>query len=56
VVKKTGQEITKEEIIGLCKNNLAAYKCVREVSFAEMLPRNSVGKVLKGVLKEKIKQ
>lgn len=53
LVAKTGQTVTEEEIFALCKQNLASYKCVKEVEFIEQLPRNAVGKILKMELKKR---
>lgn len=52
VAKKPGKELTKQDIIDVCKENLANYKCVKEVRFVEVLPRNAVGKLLKTALRE----
>lgn len=52
VVKKAGSELSVEDIIKACRENLANYKCVREVEFIEALPRNAVGKVLKTELRK----
>ncbi|WP_034629403.1 long-chain-fatty-acid--CoA ligase [Desulfotruncus alcoholivorax] len=52
VVKKPGLEVSEEDIVGICKQNLASYKCVKEVKFIDALPRNAVGKILKNVLKQ----
>ncbi len=47
IVAKQGAEIKAEEIIALCRKNLAAYKCVKGVQFITAIPKNAVGKVLK---------
>jgi len=52
VVLKSGQQVSAQEIIDLCKQRLAAYKCVKEARFLDSLPKNPVGKVLKTVLRE----
>ncbi len=51
VVKKTGTSVETEDIVRLCKEKLASFKCVREVRFVDGLPKNPVGKILKNVLK-----
>ena len=51
VVLKENHSVTEDEIIEFCKERLASYKCVKEVSFIEQLPRNAVGKILKNHLK-----
>jgi len=52
VVKKPGADLAEEEVIALCRGNLAGYKCVREVRFVNALPKNAVGKILKKELRE----
>lgn len=42
-----GVTLSKEQIVGHCKERLGAFKCVRDVVFVQALPRNGVGKVLK---------
>jgi len=44
---------TAEEIIDLCKENLASYKKPRKVCFVAEIPRNASGKTLKYQLREK---
>ncbi len=51
VVCKPNSRLASEDVIALCRNQLAAYKCVKEVRFMEALPRNSVGKVVKTALR-----
>jgi acyl-CoA synthetase (AMP-forming)/AMP-acid ligase II len=51
---KEGHSATEEEIIELCRMNLAGYKKPRSVLFLqEELPKNPTGKILKKVLREK---
>ena len=52
VVCKPGEKLTEEEVIEFCKRHLASYKKPRSVNFADALPHNTVGKVLKRVLRE----
>ena len=52
VVCKPGEQLTEQEVIEYCKQHLASYKKPRSVDFVDALPRNTVGKVLKRVLKE----
>lgn len=49
---KEGEELTEEEIIQFCKENLAKYKIPRSVEFRDEMPKSLVGKVLKRVLVE----
>lgn len=51
IVKKPDAQLTEDDIYQWCRENLAAYKCVKEVEFIDQLPRNAVGKILKNVLK-----
>lgn len=52
VVLKEGEELTGEEVIQFCKDNLAAYKVPKLVEFRAELPKTMVGKVLRRVLRE----
>lgn len=54
VVKKPDADVTEQDIMDICKENLAGYKCVKEVRFVEAIPKNAVGKVLKNELKEQV--
>jgi len=51
VVLKSGETATEEEIIGYCKSSLG-FKRPRAVVFLDSLPRNSMGKVVKRVLRQ----
>lgn len=42
-----GTSASEEELIGWCRERLAHFKCPRSVDFAEALPRNPTGKILK---------
>ncbi len=52
VIKPGGEDCTPEEIMEYCRQNLASFKRPRSVVFVKELPRNTVGKVLKRVLRE----
>jgi acyl-CoA synthetase (AMP-forming)/AMP-acid ligase II len=52
VVVKAGEEATAEELMEHCRANLASFKRPRSVVFADELPRNPMGKVLKRILRE----
>ena len=54
IVKKKNAEITEDEMIEWCKNEIAPYKYPRQVEFREELPVGGTGKVLKRQLKEEI--
>jgi fatty-acyl-CoA synthase len=53
VVVKGGQSVAAEELMRFCDGKLAGYKRPRSVEFADELPRNPSGKVLKKDLREK---
>ena len=52
---KEGAEVSEEEIIEFCRENLAHFKCPTKVIFKE-LPKTSTGKIQKFVLREEIKE
>jgi len=52
VPKEGCEDCTPEEIMEHCRQNLASYKRPRSVIFVKELPRSSVGKVLKRVLRD----
>jgi len=52
VVPKEGETITEEDIIGFCKEKLAAYKIPKMVEFRSELPKSAVGKILRKVLRD----
>ena len=49
---KSGKDVSEDDLIGFCRENLAKFKCPAQVEFRE-LPRTSTGKVQKYVLREK---
>jgi acyl-CoA synthetase (AMP-forming)/AMP-acid ligase II len=52
VVVKAGASVTAEALIAFCRDQLGGYKLPRSVDFADALPRNPSGKVLKRELRE----
>src|SRR5262249_21868969 len=52
VVKQAGTDPRPEEIIEYARGHLAHYKCPTSVDFADALPRNPSGKLLKRQLRE----
>ena len=52
VVLKNGMTVAEEEIINLCKENIASYKKPRSVEFMHELPKSPTGKILKRVIRE----
>ncbi|WP_374545227.1 AMP-binding protein, partial [Rhodoblastus sp.] len=47
-------DLTAEELISFCRENLTGYKIPRRIEFREDLPKSNVGKVLRRVLKDEI--
>jgi long-chain acyl-CoA synthetase len=47
-----GAELSSEEVIGYCRERLAAYKYPREVRFMAELPKGPSGKILKAALRD----
>ena len=56
VVLRKGAVLREEEVVEYCKAHLASYKKPRSVVFADSLPRNPSGKVLKNVLRNQTKK
>ena len=56
IVIESGSIVLKEkDIIKLCKQQLAGYKIPKKIIFAKALPRNSMAKVQKNILRENYK-
>ena len=49
---KPGAAVTEEELIGFCKQQMAAYKYPRSIDFVEDLPKTATGKVLRRELRD----
>jgi len=52
VVKKTNSDVTEDELIAWCKEEMAAYKYPRHIEFRDQLPMNATGKILKRELRQ----
>jgi long-chain acyl-CoA synthetase len=52
IVLKEGESATEKEIIDFVRGHLASYKIPRIVEFRNELPKSSVGKILRRVLRE----
>lgn len=52
VALKPGEEATEKELIRYCRQNLANYKCPKQVEFCESLPKTVTGKIDKKLLRE----
>jgi fatty-acyl-CoA synthase len=53
VVPKAGQALTEAEVLAHCQQHLAGFKAPKAVVFAEALPKNPSGKLLKRELRQK---
>jgi acyl-CoA synthetase (AMP-forming)/AMP-acid ligase II len=54
VILMDDASLTGDEVIQYCRENLAGYKKPRKVVFRKDFPKNSLGKVLKDVLKKDV--
>lgn len=54
VVKKD-ENLTKEQIMAYCRENLTAYKCPKHIEFRTELPKTNVGKILRKALRDEAK-
>jgi long-chain acyl-CoA synthetase len=52
VSRVPGAEVSEEELIAFCRDNLAAYKYPRVVEIREELPKTSSGKLLRRALRD----
>ena len=52
VVLRPGETATEEEIIAYCRDRMAPYKVPRSVEFRTDLPKSTIGKVLRRVLRD----
>jgi long-chain acyl-CoA synthetase len=52
VVKKN-PDLTQEDLVRHCRENLTAYKMPREIEFMAELPKSNVGKILRRELRER---
>jgi long-chain acyl-CoA synthetase len=52
VVRAPGAEPTTEALIAFARERLAGFKCPKSIAFADALPRNPSGKILKRELRE----
>lgn len=52
VLSDADNVIKEEDLISLCKENLASYKKPRFIHFVEELPKNSYGKIMRKTLRE----
>ncbi|MGB3892941.1 3-((3aS,4S,7aS)-7a-methyl-1,5-dioxo-octahydro-1H-inden-4-yl)propanoate--CoA ligase FadD3 [Mycolicibacter sinensis] len=52
IVRRPGAELDEQSVIGYAREHLANFKAPRSVTFADSLPRNPGGKVVKHELRE----
>ena len=52
VATYSDQQVSAEELISFCKDNLAGYKKPKSIDFTDELPKNNYGKILKRVLRD----
>ena len=50
VIPRPAMDLLEAELVSYCRQHLAAYKCPRVFQFRTELPKNTLGKVLKGEL------
>ena len=55
VIESASIVLEEKDIIKLCKQQLAGYKIPKKIIFAKALPRNSMAKVQKNILRENYK-
>ena len=53
IVPAAGATPDADQIMAWCRQEMANYKCPREIEFVENLPLNASGKVLKYELRER---
>ena len=54
VTLKQGEETTEEELITLCRERIAGYKCPKRIVFMESIPTSALGKVLRRQVREEL--
>jgi fatty-acyl-CoA synthase len=52
VVLREGMSLSEKDVVSFCKSQIAGYKSPKRVIFAESLPKNAVGKILKKGIRE----
>ena len=56
VVPRKGETITEEELIDLCKKELAGFKVPKAVVFVDALPKTPTGKILKRDMRDSYRE
>lgn len=52
IVTRPGEKMTRPEVVAYCRSRLASYKVPRQVEFRDALPRSTVGKILRRLLRD----
>lgn len=52
IVLRSGQQLSAEDLVQWCRQNMANYKVPRDVRFIDALPATGAGKVLRRLLRE----
>ncbi|MGI5881874.1 MAG: class I adenylate-forming enzyme family protein [Dethiobacteria bacterium] len=52
VALKDGEQSSEEELIALCRQHLAAFKCPKSIKILDEIPKSSSGKLLRRMLRE----
>ncbi len=52
IVLKTGQSLSEDEVMAYCRTHMASFKSPKRVVFADALPKNPSGKLLKRELRK----
>jgi acyl-CoA synthetase (AMP-forming)/AMP-acid ligase II len=55
IIPSAGCQVSGEEIIAWCRDQLAHFKCPKTVEFVSSLPRTTTGKVLKRELRDELR-
>ncbi|MDO6656915.1 long-chain fatty acid--CoA ligase [Anaerobacillus sp. 1_MG-2023] len=56
IVKKPGAELTEQEVVSYCQDEMAPYKVPKVVEFRSELPKTSVGKILRRSIRDEARQ
>lgn len=54
VVRTPGSEVDADALIAACRQHLAGYKTPRRIEFVDDLPRSTIGKVLRGEVRQRL--
>lgn len=51
IIRQPGVNVESSTLIDYCRNQLAVYKCPRQIEFVDGFPRNAMGKVQKAIIR-----